>query len=667
MQRSGEQPAQSDKVEVVRPHRVVQPPRPQILRGLRRALGTGGLYAIGYGNVGSSIYYALGITAFYALGATPIALAIAGALFIFTAATYAEGAAMIPEAGGSSAFARRAFNDLVSFIAGWALILNYLVTTSISAITVVFYLGYFWDPFKTNNVISALGGMVVIFVLMMLNVIGVRETSRVNIVFCVIDLLTQALLIVVGMFTLFNLPRLLGYVDWGGSATWPTTPGLIYSVSIAMVAYFGLESVCQMAEETKEPGKTMPRALLLSVVTVLVMYAFIPLVALSAMTPEQLNTEWHEDPIAGIAHYLKPLQVERPTFSLFLSMRDFMRPWVAVLAATILLIAANAGLLAASRLSFSMAQHRQIPAIFGRVHRVFRTPHIAIISFAAIASVLLVPGFFGSYVLLKLGELYTFGAMLAFSLAHASIITLRVKEPDAERPWRAGLNVHIRGYRISVTAIIGLASTLTVFLVILWTRDFARWVGLGWIAVGIVTYYLYRRASGLDPIRVAPTRTMPQPKPTRMRIPREAVARAIESILVPVQDAEDAEVSIPIACRLARAYRAELHVLHVVIVPRSLPLDTALEEQLQEGESILTTAENIAEEKFDMTMRTHLLQARAAGAAIVELAADANADVILMATGRPYVAGERVFEETAEYVFKQASCQVWTMRLSPHR
>src|SRR5689334_25036623 len=92
---------------------------------LPRTLGASALFATAYGNVGSSIYYALGVTAAFALGLTPLVFVIAGLFFAATAATYAEGTVSFPEAGGSSSFARHAFNEVVSFGAAWAQMLNY--------------------------------------------------------------------------------------------------------------------------------------------------------------------------------------------------------------------------------------------------------------------------------------------------------------------------------------------------------------------------------------------------------------------------------------------------------------------------------------------------------------------------------------------------------------
>ncbi len=474
--------------------RIVRPPRRRRPRGLPRVLGVPALFSIGYGNVGSSIYYALGITAVYALGATPIALIGAGIFFVFTATTYAEGAALFPESGGSSSFARHAFNELWSFIAGWSLMLDYMVTMAISAVTVPFYLAYFFPILKESNVANTLVGMGLMAFLMMLNIIGVRETSGFNILWVVLDLITQALLVVLGIIFLLNIPKLVSYVQWGGSENWPTLRSFVYGASISMIAYTGLESVCQMAEEAREPRRMVPRSLMWAVATVLVMYALISVIALSAMTPAQLATEWSSDPVAGIAHFLPDLRFA----GIEIPLAKIMAPWVAVLAASILLIASNAGLLGISRLAFSLGQHRQLPGILVRIHPRARTPYVGILVFSVAAILLLIPGLFAPGILLKLGDLYSFGAMLAFTLAHASVIALRVKKPDLPRPFEPYGNIGWRGTRIPVTALVGGLGTFSVWLIVVATHPWGRTVGFLWLAIGIATYILYRRRHGLS-------------------------------------------------------------------------------------------------------------------------------------------------------------------------
>jgi len=457
--------------------RVFRPRRIKRFR-LRRVLGIPAVFSAGYGNVGSSIYYALGIVALVAMGATPVALGIAGVLFIFTALTYAEGTAAFPEAGGSASFARHGFGDLAGFVAGWALMLSYIVTISISAFTIPPYLGFFWEPFKGSPFIGTLTSMGIVFFLMVLNVIGIRETSFINVGAAMLDILTQVSLVVIGFILLFN-PVVLVHriID-----NWPTTGSLILGIALASIAYTGIETMSQMAEETKKPEKSVPRALVMMIVAVLVIFAGISLVSLSAMAPEELASEWARDPVAGIAFYL-PIEL----------IRTILKPLIAVLAGTILLIATNAGLIGISRLAFSLGSHGLVPPALSRVHRHFKTPYIAIILFSLIAIIILVPGFFATDVFANMGALYAVGSLLAFMFAHASVISLRARKPELPRPFKLGWNIKIKGRELPVSAMIGFAATSAIWVIILITQSYSRWVGLGWMAGGLVLYYFYHR------------------------------------------------------------------------------------------------------------------------------------------------------------------------------
>src|SRR5256886_10323166 len=167
-------------------------PRRRRRQGLERVLGTPALFATAYGNVGSSIYYALGVTAGIALGLTPVVFMVSGLIFAATAATYAEGTVRYPEAGGSSSFARHAFNEVVSFGAAWAPMLNYVITVAISAFFVPHYLSIFWEPLRTTPG-DVIGGAVVIAFLVGLNIVGIQESARINVRLARVDFATQVL------------------------------------------------------------------------------------------------------------------------------------------------------------------------------------------------------------------------------------------------------------------------------------------------------------------------------------------------------------------------------------------------------------------------------------------------------------------------------------------
>src|SRR5438477_3561196 len=388
--------------------------------GLERVLGTGALFSAAYGNVGSSIYYALGLVAAFALGLTPIVYLIAGVLFVMTATTYAEAATNFPEAGGSSSFARRAFNEAVSFFAAWGQMLNYIITVAISAFFVPHYLAVFW-PALHHGPGDIIGGIVVIVVLGALNIVGVKEAAGLNIFLALADFATQLVLVVVGLVLVFSPHTLINNIDLG---TFPTVSNFLIAIPVGMVAYTRIETISNMAEEARDFGHTIPRSIAGVVIAVIAIYAFLPSVALSAMPVvnghTELATTYAGDPILGVVKNINLGGLQRPA-----------EIYVGILAATILFIATNAGVIGVSRLTYSMGQHRQLPERLRALHPKYRTPYIAIIVFGIIAIITILPGQADF-----LGKLYAFGAMLSFTIAHLAVIKLRAKEPDRERPYR---------------------------------------------------------------------------------------------------------------------------------------------------------------------------------------------------------------------------------------
>ena len=456
---------------------------------LKRVLGVPALFSAGYGDVGSSIYYALGIVAIVALGATPIALAIAGIIYIFNALTYAEGGAAIPEAGGSASFARHGINSFVGFIAGWALMLSYIVTMAISAYTIPPYLAYFW-PILDDPAVDTAVAMGIITFLMLINVLGVRESSRLNIFFIGIDIATQITLVVLGIILILAVNPGILKEHMFGAGNWPTTQNLVYGIAIAALCFTGVETVSQLAEETKRPAERIPKAYVMMIVAVLVLFAGISIVALSSMTPQMLGDPvngWARDPVAGIAAHL-PLEI----------LREIFAPLVAVLAASILLTATNAGLLGISRLAFNLSSHNQLPTLFGHIHHRFRTPSFSIVFFCCLSIVLLAPGFANPHFFEELGGLYVFGSLLCFALAHLAILSLRIRKPDLPRPFKIRGNLKFRGKELPIISILGLLTTTAIWLVVIISQPFSRWAGIVWMSLGIGLFYLFRRTRGIS-------------------------------------------------------------------------------------------------------------------------------------------------------------------------
>ena len=605
--------------------------------GLRRSIGMSGLFATAYGNVGSSIYYALGLVAAHALGLTPVVFMFAGGLFVLTAKTYAEGAAMFPEAGGASSFARHAFNEVVSFFAGWALTLDYIITIAISAFFVPHYLAVFF-PVLNHNPGDIIGGAVVIAVLAALNIRGLGESANLNVLLAFLSLATQAALVGLGVVLVLNPSLLVHQVHLGTAPNWTQ---LIFALSVAMVAYTGIETVSNMAEEASDPGRDVPRALKFVVIAVLGVYAGISIVALSALPVVRdhaghfstlLGTTYENNPVLGIVSRLRLHGV------VLTAATDY----VGVLAAAILLIATNAGLIGISRLSWSLAEHRQLPGLFARLHPRFRTPWFTIVVFSVLAVLLLLPGQTN-----LLGNLYAFGAMLSFTTAHIAIIALRVKQPDVQRPYRIRGNIRWRGVQIPISAVVGGLGTFAAWISVVALHSEARLIGLPWMAVGLCGYFYYRRRHGLDP--------RAQHRIARAERPADFTPLGYRTALVGIFGADVSATTLVSAAKLIGS-QGIVYAVYVLPVPRQLSLDAGLEAEEAHGRSILEGA-RIQGRRAGIKVRTGLIRARNPGAALADEAERIGADVIYLSEVHA-PASEQGIGLTAAYLLDRRPCRI---------
>jgi APA family basic amino acid/polyamine antiporter len=606
-------------------------------RGLQKSVGVAGLFATAYGNVGSSIYYALGLVAAHALGLTPLVFMFAGALFALTAKTYAEGAAMFPEAGGSSSFARHAFNEVVSFVAGWGLSLDYILTIAISAFFVPHYLGAF-VPALRHHPGDVIGAVAVIVFLVLVNIRGLGESARLNIALAVLDLLTQAALVVLGAVLVLHPATLISQVHLGVA---PSYTELIFAVSISMLAYTGIETVSNMAEEARDPGEQVPKAVNLVLISVLGIYAGVSVVALSALPVTQdaaghystaLGSTYSADPVLGI---VSALHLHGAT-------ETAARWYVGGLAATILLIATNAGMIGISRLSWSLAEHRQLPGVFARLHPRFHTPWFTILFFAAIAVALVLPGNTDF-----LGNLYSFGAMLSFTIAHLSIVSLRVRRPDLYRPYRAPWNVRWRGGEVPLTAVIGAIGTGAAFFSVVALHPEARIIGTAWMAAGLAGYLLYRRRLGLDPRELSPVR-----RPER---PVGFLEVSYKSALVPLFGPDVDSNAMHRAAAVVDP-DAFVEALYVLRVPAEHELPDGLDRQEYEARCVLDVARLQARAR-GLKVRVKLIRTRNPGRAIVEEALERRSDLIYLSTEHA-PNDERLLGPTTRYILAKRPCRV---------
>jgi basic amino acid/polyamine antiporter, APA family len=622
------------------------PRRRRQQQGLERVLGAPALFATAYGNVGSSIYYALGVTAGFALGLTPLVFVVAGLIFAATAATYAEGTVRYPEAGGSASFARHAFNELVSFGAGWAQMLNYIITIAISSFFVPHYLSIFWTPLK-DNPWDVIVGAVVIVLLVGVNIVGVKEAAKLNVFLAVVDFATQALLVVLGFVLIFSPSILTANVTFGVAPTWSD---FFLAIPVAMIAYTGIETISNLSEEAREPSRDVPRAIRLVAIAVYAIYFTLPAIALSALpvtrtADGQYQTAlglgpdkggYANDPVLGIVNNLGIGGITLHALEIY----------VGVLAATILLIAANAGVIGASRITYSMASYRQLPEVFRRLHPRFKTPWLALVTFAGGAALIaILPGQTAF-----LGTMYSFGAMLSFTVAHAAVIALRVRRRDDELVYRAAPNLRIGDIDWPLFAILGGLGTGIAWLVVVVQQPLTRWAGLGWLSIGFVGYVVYRGRALHLPLRET------------VRAPVLVLASGLQieyrSIVVPVVRSVESEDALAAAARLAGERRSRVAIVHVLEIPMEQPITARLPEEEKVANSLLDDARAIVE-SHGVRAVTRLVRARSAGPAIVADAIARNAELVVLGAPRRGV-GRRapLFGRTARYVLKHSPCRV---------
>src|SRR5215213_2564180 len=603
---------------------------------LSRVHGVGALFSAAYGNVGSSIYYALGVTAAFALGLTPVAFVISGLIFAATAATYAEATVMYPEAGGSASFARHAFNEMVSFVAGWGQMLNYTITVAISAYFVPHYLAVFWEPLAESPG-DVIGGAVLIAALAVINIRGTEESARLNLVLAVADLATQVVLVGIGIVLVLSPDILVDNVHLGVAPSWSD---FALGVAVGMIAYTGIETISNMAEETRDAARTIPRSVGLVVAAVLGLYLLIPIVALSAMPVTQdaagqyataLGTEFANDPILGIVENL----------GLSHGLTEVMRYYVGILAAVILLIATNAGLIGVSRLTYSMGQHRQLPEGLRQVHPKYRTPYIAILIFSVVAVITLLPGQTDF-----LATMYSFGAMLSFTIAHVAVIQLRRTKAEEERAWKPPLNVRALGFEVPLTAVLGGLGTIAAWIVVMALNPTTLAVGLGWMAFGIAVYVIYRRNQGL-----------PLTETVKVVTPEPLGVEEIEyrSVLVAFEHDEPfSEEMVATAIKLASKRRRGIHVHSMLVVPTNMALDAEVPKAEAEAQSKIEEAKLIGGQR--VTGHVDRVRPEQEGYAIADEAKLINAAAVVVSLR--YRDGKPLYNKTLRTVLGERPCRV---------
>ncbi|MGZ5357029.1 MAG: amino acid permease [Solirubrobacterales bacterium] len=624
-----------------------------------RLLGVPLLFGAAASAVGFSVYFSLGVVADRGLGLTPLIFLGAGLMFALTTMTYVEGGAMFRERGGSSMFASRAFNELISFVAGWAILIDYLIVIAAAAITVPHYLSPIAEGLSNGGAELAIAGAVILLAAA-INVVGVTGRTRQArlVVLALADLALQVAVIGVGAIVVFEPSLLTDQLDLFSS---PSGEDVIYAFVIATIAYAGIEAASDLAPDVDfEPGD-LRRVLNAGAIVVPLLYACISAVALMALPvrpgpdgPEtELATTHIEEPVLGVVQAFDPAWLG-----------DVMQWFVMLVAVPMLIWAASTSMMGVSRHVYALARSRQIPSWAGKLERSYSTPYIAIGMAALLALGLAIPGD-----ITFLAGVYAFGALLATTIAHLSIVRLRFKAPDRERPYSVPFNVTLRGRSVPLPALGAGIVSGAAWVSVLAYHGQALYVGGGWMAFGLVSYLLYRRLEGISITE-------------RVVVPEGALkkqTRDIEysSILVPVFGTELDDDIVSTAGRLADASVApggaapRLEVVFIAELPLTVPLDAPLpKDVLERGTRTLRRAEEVAGEYENVEVGGELVPARTVGAGIVSEARRHDAELIVMGAESPSrvrggailggIGAARPDEigEVTEYVLRRAPCRV---------
>ncbi|HEY0277593.1 MAG TPA: universal stress protein [Solirubrobacterales bacterium] len=629
---------------------------------LRRGLGVPWLFAAAYSAVGFSIYFSLGVVADRGLGLTPLIFLVAGLLFGLTTLSYVEGGAMFRERGGSSAFARHAFNELVAFVAAWAILLDYLIVIALAAISVPHYLVPIWSGFddKGPEIIVA---AIVIFGACTLNILNVtgRGRQRSLAFLALADLALQLAVIVVGVIVVMHPDRLTEGIHLFSH---PNLKDIIYAAVVAMLAYAGIEAASDLAPDIEVSRRDLKRIASLGAVAVPLVYAGMAAIALMAVPvvagphgPETaLGHQFIQDPVLGVVSAFHPHWLA-----------EIMRWVVALVAAPVLFWAATTSMLGVSRHTYTLAINRQIPSWLGKLHRRRATPYVAITLCGLIALGLVIPTN-----IKVLAGLYAFGATLAITIAHLSIIRLRVTMPDRKRPFRIPWSMAWGPAELPIPAMIAALASFLAFLSVLAFHTTARWVGIGWMAFGLLFYVVYRKY-------VEGTSLTKRVSVGEAALTKQIPEVEFSNLLVPVFGTKLDDDIVATAGRLAAAEsedaggegESRLELIYVIEVPLTEPLDAALPpEREAQARRALERAREVGEEYEDVEVSTEVIRARKTGAGIVEAARRMNSEAIVIGAEPPSkirgggrfggIGAARPAEIGAatEYVLKKAPCRV---------
>jgi APA family basic amino acid/polyamine antiporter len=623
----------------------------------RRGLGQPALFAIIYTSVASAIYFSLGVVAGRALGLTPLVYLLAGVFFVLASMTYVEGASLHQDRGGATVFARYAFNELVSFVAGWMILLDYIILIAVTSFSATNYLAAFYGPLGEGTPELLLCFAIILYVAIR-NIRGFSKT-RVNRIAALVvaDIGLQVLVIVLGLFAFFHLDTITDSIHLWTTPTWGNT---VFALGVATVVFTGLESASGLSGEVAVGRRGLKRLVWAAALVVMVVYTGIGVVAITALpvvgNTTSLGRNFLDAPMLGIAESFNADWLA-----------DTLKYVIAAVAAVTLIAAANSAMMGLSRLAYSLSTNRQIPSAVGRLHPTRATPYVVIAIAAVLAAGLTVP----QDLELMVG-IFAFGALFGLTIAHLSVVVLRYKEPSGKRPYGIPLSIRVRGAELPLPAVAGAVLSLAAWIGLVFTHQGARWVGTSWLVGGLALYLIYRTTQGKSILK-------------RVTVPEEALRRERReaeygSILVPLMGTSLDDDIVQTAGRLAAeedtdAFEedkgATIEALWVFEVPMSLPIDAALPEaQLKRARAALARAKAVGEEYEGVEVATATVRARRAGQAIVDEARRRGVQAIVLAAEEPskirgggLLGGrggplDNFVGEVTKYVLAKAQCQV---------
>jgi APA family basic amino acid/polyamine antiporter len=620
---------------------------------ITRGLGEPAIFTIIMGGVVAGLFVGVGAVAENALGLTPVVFGVAALFLVTTILTYVEGSSLHVERGGASTFARYAFDELWSFVAGWAIVLDYIIVMAIAAVAISEYLTAFWGGADSAWTQIAIVAAAFAFVAWQ-NVRGLSAERFATIRrLSLLGLVVLAGVAAIAFAQSFDLDAAFGQIELGTSPSWQDA---FFAIGIATIPLIGVEAASGLAGEVRVGRRGLRRVVSVSTALTVVLMLAVSSAAVMALPfsdgESELVSHWLEAPLLGVASSFDPD-----------GLAELARYVVGASGAGLLLVAMNSQMLGLARLGYSLATNRQIPSAAGRLHQRRGTPYVVIGAASLIGF-----GLALSRDIEFLAGAFAFGGMVTFAIAHLSVVRLRFREAGRPSAFRMPLSLPVRGGSIPLPAAAGALLAIAVWVSVLILHDGGRLIGGSWMLVGLTLFVVYRRSQ---------QRSLTK----RYTIPAEALREAPEreygSILVPVFGEEIDDDIIGTAGRLA-AERAEegeggavLEALYVFEIPMSLPIDARLQpERVAAAKRVLARAKEVGEEYEGVEVATAVVRGRSAGQAIVSEARRRGVEAIVLAAEEPTrtkggtrLGGrarsrDRFVGETTRYVVEKAPCTV---------